>query len=327
MRIFDSRWEGQHGIGRFAEEIGRRLSGFTRISLSGSPSDAIDCVRLTQHLRSHKPQLYLSPGYNVPLGSPCPFVVTVHDLNHFAIRENSGFLKRFYYANVLKPALHRARAVLTVSDFSRDSICRWAGLSHSRVWNVGNGVSHVFVPAVSAPTATFRPYFLYVGNHKPHKNFIRLLQAFARSGLEDHFLVSTGTSTAALQQHIASWNLIGRVTFTGPISDEHLAFLYQGATALVLVSLYEGFGLPLVEAMSCGTPVITSNVASMPEVAGDAGLLVSPLDIGAISDALVRLATDLDLRQTLRSRGLERARLYSWDATAVSVDRALAACV
>jgi len=327
MRVFDSRWEGQHGIGRFALEIGRRLSGFTRIPLSGSPSGALDCMRLTRYLRSHKPQLYLSPGYNVPLGAPCPFVVTVHDLNHLAVDENSGFLKRLYYANVLKPALHRARAVLTVSNFSRESICRWAGLSDSRVWNVGNGVSHVFVPAMSAPAAALRRYFLYVGNHKPHKNFMRLLQAFARSGLEDHSLVSTGTSTPVLREQITSLNLDGRVTFTGQISDEDLALLYQGATALVLVSLYEGFGLPLVEAMSCGTPVITSNVASMPEVAGDAGLQVNPYDVDAISDALIRLSTDLHLRQALRSRGLERARLYSWDATAASVDKALAACV
>jgi glycosyltransferase involved in cell wall biosynthesis len=327
MKVFDSRWEGQHGIGRFALEIGRRLSGFARISLSGSPSDAIDCVRLTRYLRSLKPQLYFSPGYNAPLGAPCPFVVTVHDLNHLAVRENSRFLKRFYYANVLKPALHRARIVLTVSNFSRECICRWSGLSDSRVWNVGNGVSQVFVPATSAPIAAVRRYFLYVGNHKPHKNFIRLLQAFARSRLEDYSLVSTGTSTPALQQQIASLNLDGRVTFVGQISDEDLALLYQGATALVLVSLYEGFGLPLVEAMSCGTPVITSNVASMPEVAGDAGLQVSPYDIGAIADALIRLSNDRDLRQVLRARGLERARLYTWDATAASVDKALAACV
>jgi glycosyltransferase involved in cell wall biosynthesis len=326
MRVFDSRWEGQHGIGRFALETGRRLSGFARIPLSGSPSGALDCIRLTRYLRAHKPQLYLSPGYNVPLGDPCPFVVTVHDLNHLTFGESSRFLKRLYYANVLKPALHRARAVLTVSNFSRESICRWAGLSDSRVWNVGNGVSKVFVPAMSAPIAAVRRYFLYVGNHKPHKNFIRLLQAFARSGLEDHSLVSTGTSTTVLREQITSLNLDGRVTFTGQISDEDLALLYQGATALVLVSLYEGFGLPLVEAMSCGTPVITSNVTSMPEVAGDAGLQVNPYDIDAISDALIRLSTDLHLRQALRSRGLERARVYSWEATTASVEKALASC-
>jgi glycosyltransferase involved in cell wall biosynthesis len=325
VRIIDSRWEGQHGIGRFALEIGRRLEGFARISLSGLPSDAIDCVRLTRYLRSRKPLLYLSPGYNVPLGAPCPFVVTVHDLNHRVLRENSSFLKRAYYEHVLKSALHRACAVLTVSEFTRQSICNWSGLSDSRVWNVGNGVSHAFVPATSAPDAD-RRYFLYVGNHKPHKNFGRLLQAFARADLQDHALVSTGTSTPELQREITSLNIEGRVTFVGQISDEHLAKLYQGATALVLVSLYEGFGLPLVEAMACGAPVITSNLASMPEVAGDAGLYVNPRDVGAISDALIQLSSDRQLRELLRSRGLDRARLYSWDATAVRVNEALAAC-
>lgn len=324
--IIDSRWEGQHGIGRFAVEVGRRLKGFERIALSGTPSDALDAVRLSRYLRSKKPNLFFSPGYNAPLGAPCPFVFCVHDLNHIAFKESSTALKRAYYRHVMKPALHRAQIVLTVSEFARRAICEWANLADSHVCNVGNGVSDAFVPATPGPDCQERPYFLYVGNHKPHKNFGRLLEAFANSNLARNYsLVSTGFKTPVLQQIIDRLKLSDRVSFVGHVTDQELASLYQRATALVMVSLYEGFGLPLLEAMSCGTPVITSTLASMPEVAGDAALQVDPYDVGTISQALIKIASDQELRQRLGLLGIERARLFSWDITAKRVNDAIAA--
>ncbi len=327
MLLFDSRWEGPHGIGRFAKEVGRRLPHFERMSLSGVPSSPLDPFRLTRYLRSVRPALFVSPGYNAPLGTPCPFVFCVHDLNHLFMRQNSSALKRAYYRYVMKPALHRADVVLTVSEFTRRSICGWADLPESKVHNVGNGISGAFVPAGPTAWESQTQYFLYVGNHKSHKNFDRLLQAFALSGISgDYCLVSTGTPTAALSLRVDQLKLRDRVKFVGEVSDEKLASLYRGATALVLVSLYEGFGLPLVEAMACGTPVLTSNVASMPEVVGEAGILVDPSDIGAIAAALARLASDFDLRQLLAARGIARARSYSWDSTAGLVNQAISTC-
>jgi glycosyltransferase involved in cell wall biosynthesis len=328
MKIFDGRWDGPHGIGRFAREVGRRLGGFERISLSGRPSDAIDPLRLALYLRSAKPKLFVSPGYNAPLGAPCPFVFCVHDLNHLVMSENSNALKRAYYRLIMKPALHRARTVLTVSEFARRSICEWAELPESRVRNVGNGISDAFVPAALRQDDGKQPYFLYVGNHKPHKNFDRLLEAFALSKVRNDFLLmSTGSPTERLSRRMDELKLEGRVKFAGEVSDNELASLYRGATALVLVSLYEGFGLPLIEAMSCGTPVITSNVASMPEVAGNAAIQVNPLDVAAIAESMTQLASDSDLRQRLRMLGIERSRLYSWDITASRVAAAVSACV
>ena len=328
MKIFDSRWEGRHGIGRFAHEVGRRLRGFERISLAGSPSGAFDPLKLTRYLRYAKPELFFSPGYNAPLGAPCNFVFCVHDLNHLVIRENSSALKRAYYRYVMRPALHRAQMVLTGSEFSRRSICEWAGLSESRVRIVGYGVSDAFAPAVSDHADVQQPYFLYVGNHKPHKNFDRLLEAFALSKVRNDFLLmSTGSRTERLALRVNELGLGERVKFVGEVSDHELASLYRGATALVLVSLYEGFGMPLIEAMSCGTPAITSNVASMPEVAGDAAIQVDPVDVGAIAESLTMLASDAELRQRLRARGIERARLYSWDITGSRVIEAISACV
>jgi glycosyltransferase involved in cell wall biosynthesis len=326
MRLFDSRWEGPHGIGRFAREVGKRLEGFDRVSLSGSPSGALEPARLTRYLRSQKPELYLSPGYNAPLGEPCPFIFCVHDLNHVVMEGNSSALKRAYYRFVLRPALHRAAVVLTVSEFARNSICEWGALPESQVCNVGNGVSELFVPGPASRREPASPYFLYVGNHKSHKNFDRLLDAFAISRVRDeYFLVSSGVADEALGRRVRALKLEGRVKFVGQLSDSELAELYRGATALVLVSLYEGFGLPLVEAMACGTPVITSNLASMPEVVGDAALVVDPLDVGAIAESLTRMASDAELRSRLRERGLKRARHYSWELTASRVKGAISA--
>jgi glycosyltransferase involved in cell wall biosynthesis len=327
MKIFDARWDGPHGIGRFSLEVGRRLGGFERISLSGSPADALDPLRLALYLRSAKPELFVSPGYNPPLGAPCRFVFCVHDLNHLVRSENSSTLKRAYYRHVIRPALYRAQVVLTVSEFTRRSICEWATLPESRVRNVGNGVSDAFIPAGPPHARWDRPYFLYVGNHKPHKNFDRLLEAFALSRVQDDFLlVGTGTPTDESRRRVQDLRLEDRVSFVGEVSDHELASLYRGATALALVSLYEGFGLPLIEAMSCGTPVITSNVAAMPEVVGDAAIQVDPLDVGAIAESLAKVASDSQLRQNLRARGLERAQLYSWDITASRFTEAISAC-
>jgi glycosyltransferase involved in cell wall biosynthesis len=327
VRLFDSRWEGPHGIGRFAFEVGRRLEKFERVSLSGSPSSPFDPFKLAWYLRSVKPSLFVSPGYNAPIGVPCPFVVCVHDLNHIVMSEYSSPLKRAYYQYVLKPALHHAEVVLTVSEFARRSICDWAEIPDSKVCNVGNGISDAFVFAPSSEVDQESRYFLYVGNHKPHKNFERLLKAFSLARVSDSCsLVSTGTPTKELLQVVAQLGLTGRVRFVGQVSDGALAELYRGATALILVSLYEGFGLPLVEGMACGTPVVTSNRASMPEVIGDAGMQVDPLDTEGIAEAITRLALDDDLRKGMSARGVARARLFSWDITGRRVAEALAAC-
>ncbi len=323
MRLLDARWEGRHGIGRFAKEIRLRLPDFELASLGGKPSDPVDPIRLTGYLRKIRPSLFLSPGYNAPVGCPCPFVLTLHDLNHLVVRENSSVLKRAYYRYVTRPAVRRSIAVLTVSEFSRQSICEWAEVSDSKVINVGNGISTAFRRAGVKHNAE-RPYFLYVGNHRPHKNFSRLLKAFALSRLsEEIMLLSTGEMDATLRAEIEELQLGRAVGFVGPKTDVELAELYRGAVALILVSLYEGFGLPIVEAMACGTPVLTSDCASMAEVAGDAALLVDPHDIESIAWGMKTISTDGTLREALVCRGNEVAKGFSWDSTAQKIIAAL----
>lgn len=315
-----------HGIGRFAAEMRARLNGFTPISLRSRPSSPLDPLLLSQHLRSSKPGLFFSPGYNAPLGTPCPFIFTIHDLNHLFVRENSSALKRAYYSRIIRPAVHRARMVLTISEFSRRAICEWARADERSVINVGNGVSAAFMPQGAVFSAA-RPYFLHIGNHKPHKNFERLLRAFAASGLNGEFMfVTTCPLTRQLRETVRRLDLAHDVLAVEAARDEDLAALYRGARLLACVSLYEGFGLPIVEAMACGTPVLTSSVASMPEVAGDAAMTVDPYDTEAIAAGLQRLSSDLALRRSLSARGLERAKRYSWDATLAKVETVLAAC-
>lgn len=324
MRIFDTRWIGDHGIGRFAKELYARLTDFQSIKLGGHPSRPFDPVALEWYLSTVKPRLFFSPGYNVPLGAPCPFAFCIHDLNHLATVGNSTSLKRSYYRYIIKPALRRAHVVFTVSDFSRRAICEWGNVPEHKVINVGNGVSGEFHPGASEPCPVGHPYFLYVGNHRPHKNFERFLEAFARASLPiEYLVVSTGHPTNALRQTMERLKLAKRVLFAGNLSDARLAALYRSATALALVSLYEGFGLPIVEAMACGTPVLASTVASMPEIAGEAAVLVDPLDVDAIANALERLSSDESLRLVLKSSGLERAKLYNWDVVAQRVSSTL----
>ncbi|HVY81102.1 MAG TPA: glycosyltransferase family 1 protein [Steroidobacteraceae bacterium] len=321
----DCRWIGRHGIGRFAAELHARLPGFAALALRGRPSSPLDPWMLRRHLQRTRTTFFFSPGYNAPARSPCAFAFCVHDLNHLHVRENSSALKRAYYEQLIRPAMHAAAVVFTVSAFSRAALCDWSGVSEESVVNVGNGASAAFTPTGSV--ADFgRPYFLYVGNHKPHKNILGLLRAFAASGLQREFLlVATGRPEPALRQAIALLALADAVRFVGSVTDEQLAALYRGATALALLSTHEGFGLPVLEAMSCGTPVLCSTSTALPEIAGGAALLVEAARIDDVSTAMRELARNEELRRSLRLRGRERARAFSWDRTAHEVQRALAA--
>jgi glycosyltransferase involved in cell wall biosynthesis len=323
MKVFDTRWIGPHGIGRFADEVYRRLGGYEPITMSGRPSRAFDPFALTAYLHYTKPQSFFSPGYNVPVGTPCSFVFCIHDLNHLHFDREFSVLKRSYYEWLVKPAAHRADAVLTVSDFSRDAIREWCDIPQELIVNVGNGISDHFAPdGPSFPVG--RPYFVNVGAHRPHKNFERTLRAYAESRINrDTALVSTAIPSTPIRRLARELGIEQDVMFMGPVSDETLASLYRGSIALIFASLYEGFGLPIAEAMACGTAVITSNVTAMPEVAGDSAVLVDPRDTAAIADAMRRVYSDEQLRRELRSRGLARASKFSWDQTAQKITAAL----
>jgi glycosyltransferase involved in cell wall biosynthesis len=323
MNCFDTRWLGRHGIGRFTAEVRARIHDFHDLPSRGSPAGPLDPWRLRACLRALHADFFFSPGFNAPAQPSCAFAFCLHDLNHLCATGRPNLLRRAYYEQVIRPAVRRASVVLTVSEFSRAAICEWSQVSPDRIVNVGNGVSASFT-ASGARACLGKPYFIYVGNHKPHKNLTKLLRAFARSGLkQDYLLVLTGSPSRAMRGTVVSLGLDRAVRFLGSVPDGRLAELYRGGTALVLTSTYEGFGLPIVEAMSCGTPVLTSAAAALPETAGDAAVLVDPQSETGISAALQRLATDTALTRVLRENGLRRACNFSWAAVADRVERAL----
>ncbi len=322
--LFDTRWFGDHGIGRFAWEVYRRLGGFCAPSLAGLPWQPLDSLRTSWQLRRQQPAFYFTPGYNAPLGRPCPFALTIHDLNHITTPGQSTPLKRLYYSAILKPAIHRAAVVLTVSEYSRKAIVAWSGVNERNVVNVSNGVSPAFRPDGPTHEAAGRPYLLGIASPKQHKNQEGLLRGFAASQAHRTVdLLLLGTRNEAAGRTLTALGIDGSVRFLGRLSDEDFAAVYRGATGFLLVSHYEGFGLPIVEAMACGAPVITSAVASMPEVAGDAALLVDPGSVEEIGAAIDQLCGSTQLRNDLRERGWKRAAQFSWDETGRRVSAAL----
>jgi len=164
------------------------------------------------------------------------------------------------------------------------------------------------------------PYLLCVSNRKRHKNEFRVVAAFAQAGVNSELsLVFTGKPTIELARYIEQHHVSDKVHFTGPVEEVKLPSLYRAAVALVFPSLYEGFGLPVLEAMSCGTPVITANITALPEIAGDAALLVDPMSVEEIAFAMRQIVTDLSLRTQLREKGLARAKKFPWANTVAAV--------
>jgi glycosyltransferase involved in cell wall biosynthesis len=277
---------------------------------------------MTYQIARRRPGVFFSPGFNVPAFCSVPCVITIHDLAHIRLPFLATPMRRFYYENLLRPAALRAHRVITVSEFSRRQIIEWSGLPPDRVVNAGNGVALEFQPQGERYQPGFS-YVLYVGCARPHKNLDRLLQAFNGCWHRESHLILTGFATSDMARRIDSSGLGHRVHFAGLVTDAKLAALYRGASVLVLPSLMEGFGLPALEAMACGTPVIASNAGALPEVVGNAALLVDPLSLSDISSAIDLVLESFPLRKSMREAGQTRARCYCWDKVAAKVQDAL----
>lgn len=281
--------------------------------------------------RRLKVDLLHSPHYSRPLLLPCRSVVTVHDLTFFLLPEVHLAYKRLFFRAMTRVAARRAQALIVPSQSTCTDLRRITRVAESRVHMVPYGIGPSFRPvrdpdrrrAIAERYGLPNEFLLYVGNLEPRKNLPRLLEAYARLPARQVVppLVMAGTrgwKDSLLRKTMERLNLGRRVVTPGYIPQEDLPTVYSMATALVYPSLYEGFGLPVLEAMACGTPVITSNVSSMPEVAGDAALLVSPEDTETLAGALERMLGEPDLRAELSQRGLVRAREFTWRRAAES---------
>lgn len=285
-----------------------------------------DQVSLPRRLAEDQVSVFLSPYYKGPLFSPCPTVITIHDL--LFIRYPGCRRPWFDKRMTLMAKLYasRATAIITDSEYSKRAILSLLHVPAEKVRVIPIAPDPVFRPIASTDAALLKyglvnPYLLYVGNFKPHKNLHRLLHSYAalerglRAGVP---LVLAGMDEEhrpPLLRLAGTLGIADQVKFPGMIDDHDLPALYSGAAALVLPSLVEGFGLPALEAMCCGTPVVASNRAAIPEVVGEAGILFDPEDVPSMARAMTQVLTDAQLRERLRQQGLARAAEFTPERT------------
>ena len=285
-------------------------------------------VRIPLALRREGVTLFHAPHYVLPPLVRCRSVVTIHDCIHLMFPQYLPSRMALAYARTsIRLAARRATRVLTVSETSKRDILRFVDVEPDRIDVIYNAYDERFgiepaeedIVRVRERYQLHDEFVLYAGNVKPHKNLERLIDAFSlvrQRGLDHLKLILIGddiSKYAALRRAVHQHQLHKYVRFLGYLPQEALAVMYRLAGVFVFPSLYEGFGLPPLEAMASGTPVVTSNVSSLPEVAADAAMLVDPYDPVAIADAIERVLTDEDLRGDLRRRGLARAHEFSWE--------------
>ena len=280
--------------------------------------------------------LFHAPHYVLPPLTPCRAVVTIHDCIHLRFPQYLPNRLAYVYARTqIWSATRRARRVLTVSQASKQDIVRFFDVPETKVTVIPNAIDERFrrAPAEAELVRVRERYqlperfIMYAGNVKPHKNLERLIDAFTAvrgRGFDDVGLLLSGSEVsryATLRRAVHRYNLHKHVRFLGYQTTETLAALYRLADVFVFPSLYEGFGLSPLEAMASGTPVVASNVSSLPEVLGDAAVLVDPLDAGAITDGITRVLEQAGLRADLRRKGLARAGRFSWEQSVKQVRR------
>jgi alpha-1,3-rhamnosyl/mannosyltransferase len=312
----------------FVDRLGPR---FHPIVESASVYSLREQVTVAWRLRGLRSDLYHATHYVLPAHLPCPAVVTVHDIIHLLYpRFLRSRLAWLYARFMIGRSLRLGRRILTVSESTRRDLESFFQPRGDRIRVVYNGVHDVFRRRLPEDELQQRlerlsvrpPYLLFVGNPKPHKNLENLLRAWARatsSQAIDAKLVCAGDregSSARLEHLCTKLGIGDRVAFIGHVAEPDLVALYQGALVFLYPTLYEGFGLPVVEAMAAGTPVITSNSSALREIAEGHAELVNPLDIDAMADAIARVALDEELRSRLERAGLERAERFDWHRTA-----------
>jgi len=280
-------------------------------------------------LQKIKPDLFLSPDAYLSLSSGLKSLAIFHDLNFEHYPEDLPYLERLYYRKFFPKYARKADRIVTVSEFSKRDIINQYDVSADKIDVVYNGANEQFKPISETEQNETRikytegkPYFVFVGALHPRKNIARLFQAFdifKQQDNKDVKLLVVGNKkwwTKEIQNAFEHMKYTSDVAFSGRLPANDLHRVIASALALTYISYFEGFGIPIVEAFYCDVPVITSNVTSMPEVAGDAALLADPFSVKSITSALEQIANNEELRQELIAKGRERRKLFNWQQTA-----------
>lgn len=285
---------------------------------------------LAQKLKTYKPDIFLSPDGYLSLRSTVPQLAVIHDLNFEHFPHFFSWITRKHYHYYFPRYVKKAKRIATVSEFSKTDIHQLYQIPYSKIDVIGNGVDALFEPlpeqqrlAIRAQYTQGKPYVFFVGGLYLRKNLANMLKAFdlykQETGSDWQFLIAgkSYAETEPLHQLHATLKSRNDIKFLGRVSDrKEIALLMASSEALFYVSLFEGFGLPIVEAMRSGTAILTGNLSAMPEIAGEAALLVDPLNVNEIADALKTLTENPDLRNRLAANSLKRATLYNWDGVA-----------
>lgn len=321
------------------ESLVGSLSPGTELVTVATPNYSIsEHFVIPAKLRKIRADLFHSPHYVLPWFTPCPSIVTIHDVIHLLFPQYLP--SRFagaYARRMIRRALDKAELVLTVSNSSKRDLLTFFEVPPEKILVIPNGIDASITDGLSVDDLArvkerfqlFGRTILFVGNIKPHKNVERLIAAFAKLQHEPDFsdltLIVVGDEISkypSLRRTVERHQVRAKVRFFGFVPELTLVALYKTADVFVFPSLYEGFGLPPLEAMANGTPVVTSNISSLPEVVGGAALTVDPYNIDEIALAIRRILSDRDLRTRLITDGYERAKQFSWEKSVAQVHQA-----
>lgn len=305
-------------------ELTRNADNFALIKAKASWLSLAEQIEIPRIINNVKPDLYHAASWSVPFSQTCPVVATIYDLIHMIFPEHYSFVHRIYYNIFLPLVIKKVKRIITISESSRRDINKYFGYPMERIDIAFPAVAEQFTPIKDKQLISdFRSkrglnkkIILYVGNRKKHKNIEGLVGAYALLSDEirsQYEIVMPGDMDNELKEMADQLDIRQNIHCLTNVSDAELPLLYNSADIFVFPTLYEGFGMPPLEAMACGIPVITSNVASIPEVVGDAAIMVDPKNVKSLTDALIKLIENDKLRQEMKEKGLARARHFTWE--------------
>lgn len=283
-------------------------------------------------IKKNKIDLFVSPDGYLPLKSNIPQIGVIHDINFFHFPQTIPLLVRWYYNYFFPKFARKANRLATVSEYSKKDICQNYGIDPAKIDVVYNGANELYTPLTEEEIVETQnlishgaPYFVFVGAFNPRKNIVRLLLAFEqfkKTTSSKVKLIIVGEKmygTSQMMRVLKGMEFKDEVIFSGRLQVDSLKNVIGSALAMIFVSYYEGFGIPILEAMKCDVPLIVSNCTSLPEVSGDAAIYVDPFNVESIAEGMVLISKDESLRKQLIVKARTQREKFSWDSTANSL--------